>query len=73
MNAKLSSKNRKELQAKLATVFNDKLQLLPGEYRGILLDDLISAFENLFIVLSRLQMVSQPRFEINDSITLEAK
>ena len=73
MNAKLSSKNRKELQAKLATVFNDKLQSLPGEYRGILLDDLISAFENRFIVLSRLQMVSQPRFEINESITLEVK
>ena len=38
-----------------------------------LYDDLISAFEVVFIVLSRLQMVSQPRFEINDSITLEAK
>jgi hypothetical protein len=73
MNAKLSSKSRKELQAKLAAVFNDKLQSLSGEYRGILLDDIISAFENRFDVLSKVQMASQPRFEIIDSIALEAK
>jgi hypothetical protein len=73
MNAKLSSKKRKDLHSKLAEVFNDKLQSLPGEYRGIFLDDLISAFENRFDVLSRLQMSSQPRFEIINSITLETK
>lgn len=73
MNTKLSSKNRKELQAKLAVVFNDKLQSLSCEYREILLDDLISAFENRFDVLSRVQMRSQPRFEIIESIALEAQ
>jgi hypothetical protein len=73
MNSKLSLKSKKELQAKLAAVFNDKLQSLSDEYRGILLDDLICAFENRFDVLNRVQMSSQPRFEVIDSIELEAK
>jgi hypothetical protein len=73
MCSKLSLKSRKELQTKLAAVFNNKLQWLSVEYRGILLDDLISAFENRVDVLSRVQMGSQPRFEVINSIELEAK
>jgi hypothetical protein len=73
MNSKLSLKNRKVLQAKLAGVFNDELQSLSGAYREILLDDLISAFQNRFEVLSRIQQVSEGSFEVIDYETLEAE
>jgi hypothetical protein len=73
MNSKLSLKNRKALQAKLAAVFNDELQSLSGEYREILLDDLISAFQNRFEVLSRVQSGSQLCLGIIDYIALEAE
>ncbi len=73
MNPKLSLKNRKQLQAKLAAVFNEELHSLSGQYRGILLDDLVSAFQNRVEVLSRVQRGSQLSFQTNDCITLEAK
>jgi hypothetical protein len=73
MNSKLSLENRKVLQAKLAGVFNDELQSLSGEYREILLDDLISAFQNRFEVLSRIQQVSNRSFEVIDYVALEAE
>ena len=73
MNSKLNLKNRKVLQAKLASVFNDELQSLSGEYREILLDDLISAFQNRFEVLTRIQRVSERSFEVIDYVALEAE
>ena len=72
MNLKSKTKRRKEMQAKLAVVFDDELQLLSPEYGEILLDDLISAFDNRFDVLSRVQQDSQPRFEILEAIAVEA-
>ena len=73
MNSKLNLKNRKVLQAKLASVFNDELQSLSGEYREILLDDLISASQNRFEVLTRIQRVSERSFEVIDYVALEAE
>jgi hypothetical protein len=73
MNPKLSPKNRKQLQAKLAAVLSDELQCLSGEFRGILLDDLISAFQNRVEVLSRVQQSSELSFQTNDCIALEAE
>jgi len=53
MKQSKSAKNRKQLQIKMATVFENCIAHLSPEYRQILVDDLVSAFE------SRLQALSQ--------------
>jgi hypothetical protein len=50
----ISQKNRKELEAKLADVFTEKMGGLSTELQGILLDDLVTAFENRINVLNRM-------------------
>ncbi len=49
----LADKERKELEAKLANVFQEKINGLSTELREILLDDMVTAFENRLIVLNR--------------------
>ena len=49
----IAEKDRKEMEAKLATVFHDKLGGLTTELREILLDDMVTAFENRLNVLNR--------------------
>jgi hypothetical protein len=56
MKRQYSSKNRKEMQLKMATVFSEKIQMLSTELQGILLDDLVTAFENRLNVLNRAQL-----------------
>jgi hypothetical protein len=56
MKRQYSSKNRKELRLKMATVFSEKIQMLSTELQGILLDDLVTAFENRLNVLNRAQL-----------------
>jgi hypothetical protein len=51
----LSGKNRKALKSKMAEVFGDKIETMPCELQDILLDDLITAFENRLDVLSQAQ------------------
>ena len=48
-----AEKDRKELEAKLANVFTDKIAKLSTELRQILLDDMVTAFENRLNVLNR--------------------
>jgi hypothetical protein len=54
-----ANKKRKELENKLAIVFKNEVQLLPSEYREIIVDDLVTAFENRLFVLSRAQSNSE--------------
>ena len=49
----LAGKDRKGLEAKLAKVFQEKINGLSTELREILLDDMITAFENRLNVLNR--------------------
>jgi len=49
----IGEKDRKELEAKLACVFQENIDQLPTELRKILLDDMITAFENRLNVLNR--------------------
>jgi hypothetical protein len=51
----LTSKNRKDLKNKMAAVLNDKIQGLSADMKEILLDDLVTAFETRFDVLSQAQ------------------
>jgi hypothetical protein len=56
MKHQFSSKERKELELEMATVFSEKLQMLSTELQGVLLDDLVTAFENRLNVLNRAQL-----------------
>jgi len=49
----LANKERKELEAKLANVFQEKISGLSTELREILIDDMVTAFENRLNVLNR--------------------
>ncbi len=47
-----ADKDRKELEAKLANVFDTEINILSTELREILLDDMVTAFENRLNVLN---------------------
>ena len=49
----IPEKDRKELEAKLANVFHEQINDLTTELREILLDDMVTAFENRLNVLNR--------------------
>jgi hypothetical protein len=46
-------KSRKELEDKMASVFGEKIQKLSTDLQKILLDDMVTAFENRLNVLNR--------------------
>jgi hypothetical protein len=48
-------KQRKKLEEKMANVFKENLVVLPTELRRILVDDLVTAFQNRMYVLMRAQ------------------
>jgi hypothetical protein len=48
----IADKDRKELEAKLADVFDEEINDLSTELREILLDDMVTAFENRLNVLN---------------------
>jgi hypothetical protein len=62
LTKELSSKKRKELEKKMAKVFSREIDTLPEEVQTILLDDLVTAFNNRIEVLrptpKRIQSVS---------------
>ena len=49
----IADKDRKELEAKLANVFHEEINGLTTELREILLDDMVTAFENRLNVLNQ--------------------
>ena len=49
----IAEKDRKEIEAKLENVFQEKIDQLPTELREILLDDMVTAFENRLNVLNQ--------------------
>ncbi len=53
MTKSLTLKERRELQSKMAKVFNGNIKLLSTELQKILLDDMVTAFENRLNVLNR--------------------
>jgi hypothetical protein len=69
MKQQKNPKNRNELRRKMASVFDEKIQMLPIELQGILLDDLVTAFENRLKVLSRAQ--STVKLEMAESVEFE--
>ncbi len=59
MKQQIVLKDRTKLEAKMASVFGDKLKGLSPELQEILLDDMMTAFENRLNVLNRAQRKSQ--------------
>jgi len=55
MTKALTLKERKQLQSKMAKVFNGNIKGLSTELQRILLDDLVTAFQNRINVLIRAQ------------------
>jgi hypothetical protein len=52
---KNADRDRKDLEAKLATVFNGEMNHLSTELREILIDDMVTAFENRLNVLKNIE------------------
>jgi hypothetical protein len=52
MKQQVAFKSRKELEAKMATIFGEKIKQLSTELQKILLDDMVTAFENRLNVLN---------------------
>jgi hypothetical protein len=50
---RIGEKSRKGLEAKLASAFQENIDQLPTVLREILLDDMVTAFENRLNVLNR--------------------
>jgi hypothetical protein len=49
----ITEKDRKELETRLADIFDEKINTLSTDLREILLDDLVTAFENRLKVLNK--------------------
>ncbi|MCW3997933.1 MAG: hypothetical protein NWF10_05115 [Candidatus Bathyarchaeota archaeon] len=52
---KTAIKGRKELEGKFVKVFNDKIKGLSTELQRILIDDMVTAFENRLNMLKSVQ------------------
>ena len=69
MKQQNSFKSRNALKRKMADVFSENIQTLPAELQGILLDDLVTAFENRLSVLNRVQY--NVKLEMAESVECE--
>ena len=56
MNENILLKGRDELEEKMAAVFSDEIKELSTELQQILIDDLVTAFENRLNVLNRVKV-----------------
>ena len=69
MKHQCGSKNRKALRLKMASVFSERIQMLSTDLQEMLLDDLVTAFENRLAVLKRTQ--STVTFEVAEGVKCE--
>ena len=53
LKQQITNKGRKELEAKMAAIFGENIKGLSTELKEILLDDMVTAFENRLNVLNR--------------------
>ncbi len=58
MKQEVSVKDRHELEAKMASVFGERIKKLSTELQQTLLDDMVTAFENRLYVLNRVSKKS---------------
>ena len=53
MKKQKSATSRKELKHKMAVVFRQDIEILPKDFREILVDDLVTALENRLNILTK--------------------
>ena len=56
MSQQMAVKHRKELKANMTAIFGEKINVLSTELQEILLDNMVTAFENRLIVLNRAEV-----------------
>ncbi len=71
MNKIISSEEKKEITCKLAIAFQEEIRSLSKEYQEMLLDDLVTAFQNRIAVFNRLDFEDQ--VDYNDNIEFQCK
>jgi hypothetical protein len=54
----IAIKSRKDLKGKFVKVFNNKINGLSTELQRILIDDMVTAFENRLKMLKRVQLIN---------------
>ena len=59
MKQQVVLKGRQELEVKMASILGEKINLLSTELQRILLDDMVTAFENRLNVLNRISQKSR--------------
>ena len=59
MKQQIVPKGRQKLEAKMASVFGENINSLSTELQRILLDDMVTAFENRLNVLNRVNQKSR--------------
>ena len=69
MKGQYSSKDKKKLRLKIATVLGENIRMLSVDLQEMLLDDLVTAFENRVKVLSKVQ--SDVQIEVVGSVDYE--
>ena len=52
MKQQIANRDRKDLEAKMAAIFGENIKDLSTELQEILLDDMVTAFENRLNVLN---------------------
>ena len=71
MKHQATAKSRKELKHKMAAVFSEKIQTLSPDLQDVLLDDLVTAFENRLNMLNRAQLNMQCLALITEGVECE--
>ena len=62
MNQNIIVKSRDELEAKMAAVFTEQIKELSTELQQILIDDMVTAFENRLNVLNNTSVGTRFRY-----------
>ncbi len=64
-------RKRQKIVAKMAEVFGEKIKSLSIERQEILLDDMVTAFENRLAILGRTEIQIKPCVEVAKMMELE--
>jgi hypothetical protein len=71
MTHQTSAKKRKELKLEMAKVFGEEIQTLSSDLQDVLLDDIVTAFENRLTVLNRANVSMHCITESTEDVELE--
>jgi len=71
LNKIISSEEKKEITCKLAIAFQEEIRSLSKEYQEMLLDDLVTAFQNRIAVFNRLDF--EDHLDFKDNIEFHCK